>query len=187
VLTAGLGTNDLLARVDECALEFPLRPDRPSQTKYLIPPPEKRALFTAPTLPVFAYLDIGIYGHPMVPGVTPGVKIGYYNPPDVQKAETFIHDIRGFIEECMPSLRDAQAVDIKDVDQCSYDLVADDHFVLGTLPGFSRILVGVGWRGTGYKFGPLVGRTLMQLALEGGTDQELDGFSPARFVSAHAS
>jgi sarcosine oxidase len=187
VLTAGLGTNDLLARVDGCDLEFPLRPDRPSQTKYLIPPPKMRALFTAPTLPVFAYLDIGVYGHPMVPGVTPGVKIGYYNPPDVQKAETFIHDIRGFIDECMPSLRDAQAVDIKDVDQCSYDLVADDHFILGTLPGFSRIQIGVGWRGTGYKFGPLVGRTLMQLALEGGTDQELDGFSPARFVSAHAN
>jgi sarcosine oxidase len=187
VLTAGLGTNDLLARVDGCDLEFPLRPDRPSQTKYLIPPPKMRALFTAPALPVFAYLDIGVYGHPMVPGVTPGVKIGYYNPPDVQKAETFIHDIRGFIDECMPSLRDAQAVDIKDVDQCSYDLVADDHFILGTLPGFSRIQIGVGWRGTGYKFGPLVGRTLMQLALEGGTDQELDGFSPARFVSAHAN
>jgi glycine/D-amino acid oxidase-like deaminating enzyme len=47
--------------------------------------------------------------------------------------------------------------------------------------------VGVGWRGTGYKFAPLVGRTLMQLALEGRTDHELDGFSPARFASAHAS
>jgi glycine/D-amino acid oxidase-like deaminating enzyme len=187
VLTVGLGTNDLLARVDGCNLEFPLRPDRPSQTKYLIPPPEQRALFTAPALPVFAYLDIGVYGHPMVPGVTPGVKIGYYNPPDVRKAETFIGDIRGFIDECMPSLREAEALDVKEVDQCSYDLVADDHFILGSLPGFSRILVGVGWRGTGYKFGPLVGRTLMQLALEGRTDYELDGFSPARFVSAHAS
>jgi sarcosine oxidase len=187
VLTVGLGTNDLLARLDGCAVRFPLRAERPTQSMYLIPPPNKRSQFTAPTLPVFAYLDIGVYGHPMVPNITPGVKIGYFNPGDVQQADTFIHDIPGFIEECMPSLRDATAVDVKDVDQCSYDLVADDHFILGALPGFSRILVGVGWRGTGYKFSPAIGRTLMQLALEGRTDYEVDPFSPARFVSAHAS
>ena len=87
----------------------------------------------------------------------------------------------------MPSLRDATAVDVKDTDQCSYDLVADDNFILGALPGFSRIQVGVGWRGTGYKFSPAIGRTLMQLALGGRTDHEIERFSPARFVSAHAS
>ena len=27
-------------------------------------------------MPVFAYLDIGIYGHPVYEGKTPGVKIG---------------------------------------------------------------------------------------------------------------
>jgi sarcosine oxidase len=187
VLTVGLATNDVLARVDGCETRFPLRADRPTQSLYLIPPPEKRSLFVAPTLPVFAYLDIGVYGHPMVPGITPGVKIGYFDPGDVPQAETFIHNIRDFIDECMPSLRDATAVDVKDVDQCSYDLVADDNFILGSLPGFSRIQVGVGWRGTGYKFSPAIGRTLMQLALEGRTDYEVDRFSPARFVSARAS
>ena len=186
ILTVGLGTNDLLGRVDGCEVRFPLRADRPTQSMYLIPPPDKRAQFTAPTLPVFAYLDIGIYGHPLVPNITPGVKIGYFNPGDVRQAETFIHDIRSFIDECMPSLRDATAVDVKDTDQCSYDLVADDNFILGALPGFSRIQVGVGWRGTGYKFSPAIGRTLMQLALEGRTDYGIERFSPARFVAAHA-
>jgi len=185
-ITAGLGTNELLGRIDGCDTRFPLRPDRPTQTMYLIPPVHKRALFVAPALPVFAYLDIGIYGHPIVPGVTPGVKIGYYNPPDVRKRDTFIRDIQGFVHECMPALDDAQPVDVKDVDQCSYDLVADDNFILGRLAGFARILVGVGWRGTGYKFAPLVGRALAQLALEGGSHDELDRFTPARFVTAHA-
>lgn len=187
VITAGLGSNELLGRLDGCDTRFPLRPDRPSQTMYLIPPADKRSRFTAPALPVFAYLDIGIYGHPMVPGLTPGVKIGYYNPPDVRKADSFIHDVRGFIDECLPSLRDAQAVDVKDVDQCSYDLVADDNFIIGPLAGFSRILVGVGWRGTGYKYAPLVGRSLAQLALNGRTELDFSRFSPARFVTAHAS
>jgi glycine/D-amino acid oxidase-like deaminating enzyme len=186
VIAVGAGTNDLLALVDGCDTRFPLRFERPTQSMYLIPPPEKRAQFIAPTLPVFAYLDIGVYGHPMVPNITPGVKIGYFDPGDVPQAETFIRDIRGFVDECMPALRDATAVDVKDVDQCSYDLVADDNFILGSLPSFSRIHVGVGWRGTGYKFSPAIGRTLMQLALGGQTEYEVTRFSPARFVSAHA-
>src|ERR1700730_13461086 len=46
VLTAGLGTNELLARIDGCDLRLPLRPDRPSEAKDLIPPPAKRGMFT---------------------------------------------------------------------------------------------------------------------------------------------
>ncbi len=181
VITAGLGTNDVLHCIDGCAIRFPLVPDRPSQCKYFIPPSEKRAMFTSDTLPVFAYLDVGIYGHPIYEGKTPGVKIGFYNPPDINTLNTRIHDVHSFVEECMPALRDANAVDVTDVDQCFYDLVADDNFILGNVPGFSTIYVGVGWRGTGYKYATWVGRTLMQLALQGGTVYEISRFSPQRF------
>ena len=181
VITAGLGTNDVLHCIDGCAIRFPLVPDRPSQCKYFIPPSEKRAMFTSDTLPVFAYLDVGIYGHPIYEGKTPGVKIGFYNPPDINTLNTRIHDVHSFVEECMPALRDADAVDVTDVDQCFYDLVADDNFILGNVPGFSTIYVGVGWRGTGYKFASLVGRTLMQLALQEGTIYDISRFSPQRF------
>jgi glycine/D-amino acid oxidase-like deaminating enzyme len=180
VITAGLGTNDVLQCIDGCTIRFPLVPDRPSQCKYFIPPAEKRAMFTSDTLPVFAYLDVGIYGHPIYEGKTPGVKIGFYNPPDINRLNTRIHDVHSFVEECMPALRDASAVDVTDVDQCFYDLVADDNFILGNVPGFSTISVGVGWRGTGYKYAPWVGRTLMQLALQEGTVYEISRFSPQR-------
>jgi len=182
VVTAGLGTNDVLQRIVDCTIRFPLIPDRPSQCKYFIPPTEKRAMFTTDALPVFAYLDVGIYGHPIYGGKTPGVKIGFYNPPDIKRLKTHIHDVHSFVEECMPSLRDARAVDVNDVDQCFYDLVEDDNFIRGNVPSFSNIYVGVGWRGTGYKYAPWVGRTLMQLALEGGTVYEISRFSPQRFV-----
>jgi glycine/D-amino acid oxidase-like deaminating enzyme len=185
VVTAGLGTNDVLQCMDGCSLRFPLVPDRPSQCKYFIPPAEKRAMFTSDALPVFAYLDVGIYGHPIYQGKTPGVKIGFYNPPDINTLNTSIHDVHSFVEECMPALRDADAVDVTDVDQCFYDLVADDNFILGNVPGFSAISVGVGWRGTGYKYAPWVGRTLMQLALQGGTVYDISRFSPQRFVRPH--
>ncbi len=182
VITAGLGTNDVLARIAGCHTTYPLRPDRPSQCKYYLPAPEKLEQFTAEALPVFAYLDVGIYGHPMLRVKTPGVKIGFYNPPDATVAQTHIHDIAAFVEECMPALRDATTVDVTDVDQCFYDLVADDNFIVGPLPDFPDITIGVGWRGTGYKYAPWVGQTLMQQALWGGSVYAIDRFSPQRFI-----
>ncbi|GAC1407440.1 MAG: N-methyl-L-tryptophan oxidase [Ktedonobacteraceae bacterium] len=185
VVTAGLGTNEVLERVDNCKVSFPLSADRPSQAKYFIPSAEKWEQFTANTLPVFAYLDVGIYGHPIYADKVPGVKIGFYNPPDVKTLNTNIRDVHSFVEECMPSLRDAKTVDVTEVDQCYYDLVADDNFILGHIPDFSSIIVGVGWRGTGYKYASWIGRTLMQLALQGSTVYNIQRFSPYRF--SHAS
>lgn len=186
VLTAGLGTNELLARTDGCDLRLPLRPDRPSESKYLIPPPAKRAMFTPSRLPVFAYLDVGIYGHPMLEGRTPGVKIGYYNPPDVRRQVTSITSVQSFVAECMPELQDARVLDVEGADQCSYDLVADDNFILGAIPGLPGGAVGTGWRGTGYKFAPLIGRTLMELAFEKETVEDISRFAPERFAVRRA-
>jgi glycine/D-amino acid oxidase-like deaminating enzyme len=186
VITAGLGTNQLLAKIDDCDLKLPLRPDRPSESKYLIPPPEKRAMFTPDRLPVFAYLDVGIYGHPWLEGKTPGVKIGYYNPPDVRAHVTSITSVQSFVVECMPALNDARIVDVQGVDQCSYDLVADDNFILGAIPGLPGGAVGTGWRGTGYKFAPLIGRTLMELVFEHATVEDISRFAPERFEVSRA-
>ncbi len=186
VITAGLATNDLLKLIPGCELQFPLSPDRPSQCKYFIPPAEKRAQFTSDVLPVFAYLDVGIYGHPIYEGKTPGVKIGFYNPPDVQTVNTHITDVHSFVEECLPALGDAETIDVQDVDQCFYDLVGDDDFILGNLPGFRDIFVGVGWRGTGYKYAPWVGQTLMQFTCQAGTVYDIARFTPARFTTTQA-
>ncbi len=186
VLTSGLGTNALLAKIDGCDLRLPLRPDRPSESKYLIPPPAKRAMFTSSRLPVFAYLDVGIYGHPMLEGKTPGVKIGYYNPPDVRTQFTSITSVQSFVAECMPDLMDARVIDVEGADQCSYDLVADDNFILGPIPGLPGGALGTGWRGTGYKFAPIIGRTLMELVFENRTVEDISRFAPERFEVSRA-
>lgn len=185
VITAGWGTNDVLSLIEGCETHFPLIADRPSQSKYFIPPAHKRHMFTPDALPVFAYLDVGIYGHPLFEGRTPGVKIGFYNPPDVKIPNTHIRDVHSFVQECMPSLLDAVTVDVTVVDQCNYDLVEDDNFILGKLPGFPHVQVGVGWRGTGYKYAPFVGKTLMELALQQGTVYDINRFTPQRFAKAN--
>jgi sarcosine oxidase len=186
VITAGHGTNDVLGRLEGCALQVPIVKDRPSDAKYVTPPAHLRERFTAGAMPVIAYLDAGIYCHPIVDGLVDEVKIGYYNPPDLPRGATPIDGIARFVDECLPGLRGAQMRDVDDVDQCDYDLVADDDFVLGPVPGVAGAFVGVGWRGTGYKFAPWVGRTLAGLALDGTAPDELARFAPARFDRAAA-
>ncbi|MDT4905924.1 MAG: hypothetical protein QOH52_3940 [Pseudonocardiales bacterium] len=184
VITAGHGTNGVLDLLPGCELQVPITRDRPSEAKYFVPPADVRGQFTSDVMPVIAYLDTGVYVHPIVEGVMDAVKIGYYNPPDIPRGRTGIDDIADFVAQCLPGLAGAEFSDVLDVDQCDYDLVADDDFVLGQVPGFANVFVGVGWRGTGYKFAPLVGRVLFQLALQDGTVYDISRFDPARFTSS---
>jgi glycine/D-amino acid oxidase-like deaminating enzyme len=183
VVTAGHGTNDVLARLPGCRLRVPITRDRPSEAKYFEPAADVRDQFTADAMPVIAYLDAGIYCHPIVDGVVDAVKVGYYNPPDLPRNGNGagIDGIASFVEQCMPGLRGAAMHDVEDVDQCDYDLVADDDFVLGPIPGFAGAFVGVGWRGTGFKFAPWVGKVLAGCALGGGSAHDIGRFDPARF------
>jgi sarcosine oxidase/L-pipecolate oxidase len=182
VITAGHGTNDVLATLEGATLRVPIARDRPSEAKYFVPPEDERHHYTSDAMPVIAYLDTGVYVHPIVPGVVDAVKVGYYNPPDIPRDRTGVRDIADFVGQVMPGLKAASASDVLDVDQCDYDLVADDDFVLGAVPDVPNVYVGVGWRGTGYKFAPWIGRVLFQLALQGGTVYDVSRFDPARFA-----
>jgi glycine/D-amino acid oxidase-like deaminating enzyme len=185
VITAGLATNELLELIPGCPVRFPLSPDRPVQSKYFIPDLAVRDRYTQDALPVFAYLDVGIYGHPIYQDKTPGVKIGFYHPPDADVVPSPVKSVEDFVAECMPGLRGAATVDVAEasgVDTCFYDLVGDDDFILGPLPGADGAFVGVGWRGTGYKFAPWVGRVLAQLAVTRGTVYDISRFAPGRFA-----
>jgi glycine/D-amino acid oxidase-like deaminating enzyme len=188
VVTAGHGTNDVLARLDGALLQVPLSRDRPIEARYFTPPAGLRAPFVSDAMPVIAYLDAGIYCHPIISGLVDKVKIGYYHPPDLPRASTMIDSVMSFVQHCVPTLLDGRVEPVDDVDGCDYDLVADDEFVLGAVPGFPGAYVGVGWRGTGYKFAPWVGRVLAELALGWGTLYDVSRFDPARFAkgSFHA-
>jgi sarcosine oxidase len=145
-----------------------------------------RDQFVAGAMPAIAYLDAGIYCHPIVDGLAEAVKIGYYNPPDLPRTATAIDSIASFVEQCLPGLEGATVRDVEDVDQCDYDLVADDEFVLGPVADVAGAFVGVGWRGTGYKFAPWVGLVLSELALTGATAYDIARFDPARFQKGGA-
>ena len=139
-------------------------------------------------MPVIAYLDAGIYCHPIVDGLVDAVKIGYYNPPDMpRRARRAIDSIASFVEQCMPGLRDATVRDVEDVDQCDYDLVADDDFVLGADPGLRRTRSSASAGAapaTSSRRGS--GACSPSCALQGGTVYDIGRFDPARFEQREA-
>jgi len=53
---------------------------------------------------------------------------------------------------------------------CLYTATPDENFVLDRMPDDSRIVVGAGFSGHGFKFAPLIGRILSRLLLDGKTE-----------------
>jgi len=139
------------------------------------------AYHAAPLAESVTVLDRSRVGDPATAsfGLTRSVRNDYRDPSRIGSVEEFV-------AECIPGLRDAEVVDVaaaSGVDTCWYDLVADDEFILGAVPGADGLYTGVGWRGTGYKFAPWVGRVLAQLALQRGTVYDIGRFTPARFAA----
>jgi len=139
------------------------------------------AYHAAPLAESVTVLDRSRVGDPATAsfGQTRSVRNDYRDPSRIGSVEEFV-------AECIPGLRDAEVVDVaaaSGVDTCWYDLVADDEFILGAVPGADGLYTGVGWRGTGYKFAPWVGRVLAQLALQRGTVYDIGRFTPARFAA----
>jgi sarcosine oxidase len=59
---------------------------------------------------------------------------------------------------------------------CLYALTPDRDFAIGPLPGHDRVLVALG-AAHAFKFAPLLGRALADLALHGGTDVDIGPFA----------
>jgi glycine/D-amino acid oxidase-like deaminating enzyme len=55
------------------------------------------------------------------------------------------------------------------VENCLYTNTPDEHFLLGPLPGHPNVVVGSICSGHGFKFGPLTGRLLADLVMDGKT------------------
>ena len=79
-----------------------------------------------------------------------------------------IGSVEDFVADCMPGLRGARSwTSPRPAASTPAPTTwsADDDFILGPVPGADGVFAGVGWRGTGYKFAPWVGRVLAQLAV----------------------
>lgn len=125
-------------------------------------------------------------GAPGSDGLARGIKAALHHvddpaDPDVGAAPVTADDIaamRDWLAPRLPALARAQHLAAK---PCLYTLTPDEHFVIGTHPEQSNVAVACGFSGHGFKFAPVVGEILAELAVDGATAQPIGLFDPARF------
>lgn len=114
----------------------------------------------------------------------PGVKVGWHHTgtvvdPDNPQAATehLLAGTQGWVERVFPHLSTAAI----HTETCLYTNTPDYHFIMDHHPQHQNIVVGAGFSGHGFKFGPLLGEILSCLVQEKAAPVTLDTFSLARF------
>lgn len=125
-----------------------------------------------------------IYGFPSIDGPGRGVKVAFFRRGQVCTPDTIdravsaaeVDDMRCYAAHLLPSMPDRflQAA------TCMYSNTPDQHFVIAKHPEHTNVTVACGFSGHGFKFVPVVGEVLADLATTGRTDHPIDLFDPRR-------
>ena len=127
------------------------------------------------------------YGFPAIDGPGGGVKVAFFRKGVVCTPETIDRSVReGEISE----MRDRVARVVPALDgpclhsaTCMYSNTPDEHFVIARHPDSENITVACGFSGHGFKFVPVVGEILADLAIDGVTGHPISLFDPKRLVT----
>ena len=84
--------------------------------------------------------------------------------------------MRDFLDAYLP----VAAGPLRAMNTCFYTKTRDEDFVIDLHPGDNRIVVASPCSGHGYKFASVIGEVLADLAMEGGTKQDISRFALAR-------
>lgn len=125
-----------------------------------------------------------IYGFPMTDGPDGGLKFGFFRVGSVTTPQSIDRTVypeeidtmhkRGL--ELFPYL----TPEVVQAKTCLYSVTPDEHFIVGQYPGKSQVVLGCGFSGHGFKFVPVIGEILADLAMYGKTDLPIDLFDPER-------
>ncbi len=66
---------------------------------------------------------------------------------------------------------------------CLYTMAPDGDFIIDALPGWPQVVIGSPCSGHGFKFAPLIGEILADLATKGETSRDISRFRLARFAT----
>ena len=111
-----------------------------------------------------------LYGFPDFGDGVKAALHGFGVETDPTQLDRTVHDediepVRGALETWMPGAAAAFAFG----KACMYALTPDQHFIIDRHPRDPRILIVGGFSGHGFKFCPVVGEIVADLALDGGT------------------
>jgi sarcosine oxidase len=150
--------------------------------------PNRHELFTPDKALPFAVDDRAgslHYGFPILPGA-PGIKLASHAKGDTTNPDSINHNptpadndsIRKFTDSflthgCGPTL----AIRI-----CMYTNSPDSNFIVSSLPGYDNVSIGCGFSGHGFKFAPVIGEELSNLALNIKSQIQIEFLSIDRFL-----
>jgi sarcosine oxidase len=144
------------------------------------------ALFEAERFPVFLLQnpDGVFYGFPA--DVDAGVKVAkHHHADETVDAE---HYDRNVSHADVALIRTALKAHLPNADgrllaatTCLYTMTPDGDFILDRLPECPNIIVAAPCSGHGFKFAPVIGEILADLAVNGATAHDISRFSLARF------
>jgi sarcosine oxidase len=128
-----------------------------------------------------------IYGFPAIDGPSGGVKVAFFRKGVVCTPETIdrtvhfaeIREMRERVAELLPAL-DGPCLDSA---TCMYSNTPDQHFVIARHSDSANVTVACGFSGHGFKFVPVVGEILADLATTGSTSHPIALFDPRRLVT----
>ena len=125
-----------------------------------------------------------IYGFPAIDGPDGGAKVAFFRRGSVTTPETIdrvVHPdevaaITEHLRGVLPTLpgRHVSAL------TCMYTTTPDHHFVIAAHPEHAQVTVACGFSGHGFKFVPVVGEILADLAIDGSTRHPIGLFDPRR-------
>jgi sarcosine oxidase len=166
---------------------LPLTPMR--TVTYHFEPVGDRAAFAPHRFPAFVWelaRRDALYGLADVGSGAP--KVGFHHrrvaaDPDLVDrgvAQEEVDAMRSVLAERIPALAGRCVASAT----CLYTMTPDEHFVIGPLPGSEgKVSVAAGFSGHGFKFVPVVGEILADLAIDGSTQIPIGLFDPTRFTS----
>ena len=178
VVAAGAWTNRAL---ESLGVAFPLEVTQ-EQVVYL--DPMDPIAFHPSRFPIWIWMDEpNFYGFPIFG--EPAVKVAWdrceiVTDPDTrsfQPREDVNEAVLRFTAQHLPSAVGA----IRLAKTCLYTLTPDRDFIVDRVPGHERVFTAVG-AGHAFKFASLLGRVLVDLAVDGETDVDVSPFAADRAV-----
>ena len=180
VITAGAWASSLLAGIDRV-------PDIQVLRKVLLWNPVRTQSYSIENGGcgfLFEMLHGTFYGFPSLDGKTlklaehsGGIPVANPHGLDRSLTDADVTPASEFIRQVMPDLDPQPARHAV----CMYSMSPDGNFIVDRHPEFSNVVFGAGFSGHGFKFAPVIGEALADLALEGTTDLPIDFLSLNRF------
>ncbi|MEU6395128.1 N-methyl-L-tryptophan oxidase [Streptomyces sp. NPDC046939] len=171
-------------------LGVPLTIER--QVMYWFQPSTGVGPFRPENHPIYIWEDaagVQVYGFPAIDGPDLGAKVAFFRGGAECTPETVdrtVHDaeVRAMADHMSRHIPALPGTFLKAV-TCMYSNTPDEHFVIARHPAHpDSVVVACGFSGHGFKFVPVVGEILADLALTGATAHPIDLFDPRRLTGA---